>query len=542
VESGSPAQNTSRNRVWLLLLIVYFSSLTVVTVAYRDTTITFLRAESGWYELVAHSDDATQQNMKRLFWKRSYHGHYTPIAFWLEFEQTKIAGPHASYWRLRAPLIAALVATAIFCLVRAAAAHSGLNAVAQSCVGGGTAMLFIFQPLMREMIAWPFLILQMMWIILTTFALRALVGVVSEAAAKRWIWISAIAAYASLHTSGLGLASAAATLGTLLLFLFLTFQSESGVFDSLRLHRRSLIAASSALALMTLIHACCMWLLVPSVSPAASGALPISLNRALLAFFALYPFFLAHSLFLFPFAPYNIAVLLQDSWPFGLSFAAVLIFAVLIFARVARRNSEFTATRLLLFGFSALFYVVFVAMVGMQEWSSASSGDPLFGYFVGARYMVPASVILIVAVLALLMPALRRHQRLAAVTALGLAACALIGQRQFARNSYAQQQPDATISHDRAWSLVCAMTVQSRGAGLAVPNVPLGHLTHEFYDWDTKLFEPLLRSELHLPPQERINFTDMQDALSVRGADYESKVPAFAQLREILKLNDAAAH
>jgi hypothetical protein len=86
------------------------------------------------------------------------------------------------------------------------------------------------------------------------------------------------------------------------------------------------------------------------------------------------------------------------------------------------------------------------------------------------------------------------------------------------------------------------MTVQSREAGLAVPNVPLRHLTHEFYDWDTKLFEPLLRSQLHLPPQERINFTDMRDALSMRGADYESKVPAFAQLRGILKLNDAAAH
>ncbi len=122
-----------------------------------------------------------------------------------------------------------------------------------------------------------------------------------------------------------------------------------------------------------------------------------------------------------------------------------------------------------------------------------------------------------------------------------LAVCALIGQRQFARHSYKQVQPDAAISHDHAWSLVLAMAAQERAAGLAVPNVPLGHLTHEFYDWDTKLFEPLPRHELHLSSQKRITFIEMQKALSVRSAEYESKVPAFAQLRGILKLNDSPA-
>lgn len=55
------------------------------------------------------------------------------------------------------------------------------------------------------------------------------------------------------------------------------------------------------------------------------------------------------------------------------------------------------------------------------------------------------------------------------------------------------------ISHDRGWRLIVASAREAKSAQLPIPNLPVGALTQEFYDFDLRLFEPLLHDELHPP-------------------------------------------
>ncbi|HXA10227.1 MAG TPA: hypothetical protein VNW28_09605, partial [Chthoniobacterales bacterium] len=80
---------------------------------YHDTNITFLRADSGYYQILAHSSPAKQKQNIRRFWRQSVAGHYTPLAFSAEFFFTKLAGTRAAVWRCRQIGAVALVGAAL---------------------------------------------------------------------------------------------------------------------------------------------------------------------------------------------------------------------------------------------------------------------------------------------------------------------------------------------------------------------------------------------------------------------------------------------
>jgi hypothetical protein len=73
----------------------------VVTLCYYDTNITFLRAESGWYQFVSRGEPAPHYHTMRQFFTNSFHGHYSPLAFYTEFKLTYLIGPRESFWKWR---------------------------------------------------------------------------------------------------------------------------------------------------------------------------------------------------------------------------------------------------------------------------------------------------------------------------------------------------------------------------------------------------------------------------------------------------------
>jgi len=522
-------------RSWQLarIVLIYGCWFALVAWCYHRTPINFLRAESGWYQFSARDTSARQQQFVRSLFTTSHNGHYAPLAFWLELEQTKIAGASAGYWKWRAIALISLLGLTLFLLARRAAAAAKIGTIASLCLSAGLTAIVLFQPLMIEFVAWPFLMLQLGWMILSMITLWSLVSLVSGANPQRFAWIAALSAYGSLHFFGLGLLTAAATASIFAAVLF--FRNR---FEWLSLGRRHVSAALALLVFLTICHAICMLRLnsIPSVTSTPAFQ---PLTRALMGFAGVYPVFILNAFFLGITVPLDAAVQLQSAWPFG---PAVLLVGIFIIAAVVwqlkeSERKDAITVRFVLITFSFIGYTALLLLVAIREIHEPSR-IPLLGMFVGSRNVVPSTIVFfgaLVAATVALTAAVGKTEYLS-IASLLLAFCAIISQHQFARYVYPKFQPLAQVSHDHAWSLIKGMSREARAAGLPVPNVIMNDLTQEFHGWDLKLFEPVLRHDLKLAPEQRIEFVDIGEALGSRNREYARSVPSLAELSRMMRV------
>jgi hypothetical protein len=172
-----------------------------------------------------------------------------------------------------------------------------------------------------------------------------------------------------------------------------------------------------------------------------------------------------------------------------------------------------------------------IALISIREWREPSL-QGFEGYLAGSRYLIPSAFALagIMADLLFLFPSAPIF--LNATINVGLAVCAVLGNLQYAANVYPKLKPRSMISHASAWQAVVAMARECQSADLAIPNVPLGILTQEFYDWDLKKFEPLLRADLKTPPGTSLQFVAWNEVPN----EYYRDVPALVRVQNKLQL------
>jgi hypothetical protein len=175
-----------------------------------------------------------------------------------------------------------------------------------------------------------------------------------------------------------------------------------------------------------------------------------------------------------------------------------------------------------------------VPLIAVRQWSEPSPNQ-FVDYLSGPRYLIPASLVL-VGFLFELFRAIASLRGALLNAALGL--CVVAGHLHFAARIFPNLAPGAMISHDRAWRSIIAMANECQSAGLAVPNVPLGQLTQEFSDWDLKLFEPLLRSDLKMSPETNLSMAPWSEFENGSQDEYARKVPALTDVRRRLRLDE----
>ena len=112
------AAKSPKYRAFFSAAAIFTGCFLAVAAAYCKTPINFFRAEGGLFQFVAHSSAAEQQNYLHWFFERSYHGHFTPLGFWLEFKATEFAGTCNAFWKWRQLVMLAGVAMVVFVLVR----------------------------------------------------------------------------------------------------------------------------------------------------------------------------------------------------------------------------------------------------------------------------------------------------------------------------------------------------------------------------------------------------------------------------------------
>jgi hypothetical protein len=165
------------------------------------------------------------------------------------------------------------------------------------------------------------------------------------------------------------------------------------------------------------------------------------------------------------------------------------------------------------------------------------------GFLIGPRYVIPVSLTLLGSIISIAVSVARRAAPWLVTTllvAIGITAYA--ANLHYVAKVFPTVDPRSSISHSRAWTLLVETAREARSANLAVPNVPMAPLTRDFYTWNLKLFEPLLRYELRLPPSEKITFASWDGFTVGVPEQYAASVPSLRPLVELLNLEPEQAH
>jgi hypothetical protein len=500
---------------------VYLICLLAVVAVYRKTNVTFLRGDSGYYQIVANLPTAERNVVLKRFWSTSVDGHFTPLPFSAELLFTRLAGTHANVWRWRQMAVVALVASAIFFATAAALRALEFSRLTARLTAAGIAGTFLFHPLTTDLVAWPFHVMQLGWMFAAAVTFWFVVQTAVHPASRRYHWGAALSGYATMHALGLGFTTAVATAAVLLALLI---PIARGAFPPV--HRRSLMTAFAMLIVFTLAHALCMLLLV---APHGTGGLPtgrFGLAEAL-GLIALFPCFALISIPGVIVSPPHVAPVVHAAWPFGLVALFVAVTSVALALRTMWRSDlALHRVRALILVFSCTSFFVALLMISARQWKLPIE-LALLGYLTGPRYLLPIVLTMLGALLWMVSFGSQRGHVLVAACAIALGAATGLAHHGYAELLTPQVAKLNGIPHEHAWSLIVVSAREARAAGLAMPNIPLGNLTQEFSAFDLKLFEPLLRKQLHLAPTDRLDFIPWDEFRKADQTAYQQRVPSL---------------
>ncbi|MDP9003898.1 MAG: hypothetical protein M3N12_03810 [Verrucomicrobiota bacterium] len=518
-------------------LVVLLASFVLIAVVYRKTPMNFLRSESGWFLFHAYSASVVQQHFLHGFFTGSYGGHYTPLAFLGEFEMAKIAGTNESIWKWRQIIVLAFIAAGVAGTVHSIGGAFQLAPSRRWLMAAALAAGSIYRPEMMDFVSWPFMILQLLFIGLLMLVLYAVLCVATDPDLKRWPWIAALAAAGSLHVSGMGMCAVAAVAVVFSGILLIASRSPATNYYA---PRRRIASALITMLCLAVAHGWAMLHFLPAVqssAPVSSG----SFLKLILGFTANLAI-TALRTFVGTTIPEPDARALAYSWPYGLLVIAGAVFLLRWLLRKSfREPTPENVTRFALHTFSIGGFFALIALIAIRQFQSSSmdaSATAMAVFAAVPRYLVPLHFLALGSAADLAVRLARRSPRFSSGLFCALAVAAFVAQVDYRWSTFPQVATYARISHSSAWGLIVATARECRAAQLPIPNIPLATLTQEFFDWDPKMFEPLLRRELNLGPDDSIEMITWEQYRGENRDRYRKSVPSLQLLEEKLYLKE----
>ena len=520
-----PTRPTQRHRGAEVAVALLLSFVVILALHWKMQP-EVLRAETAYYQVIAHTSPQHERTLLRGFWKQSSHGHYTPVAFTAEFLFAKHVGLLPNWWRARQLFLGGLLTFFFFGFIRAAAEQTRTSPRAGALLAAAVSIIFVAQPLMRDILQWPFHSFQIVWMTLAAATGWALIRLSDSARKEFMLWLIALTAYSSMHVLGLGLA---VVTGTLAVFVLILIGTLTGYVPELKSHVRTLVATLIFLTVLGSLHTLAMILL--NNAPAHAGHPPDW--HEFVGLYALLPIAVFAGLFSAKLDLTLVDSLLHSVWPIG----AAMLFSIGLFITVLAWTSRQPGPRrtaLYLSLFSAVMLITIVAMISMREMQEPSPTG-LFAYLVGPRYVLPIAVCWLGLALApLILLSARRASFVAAVSCL-FAVGAILANRSYESHVMAKAAPLHGASHIQVWRNLVQIAREARAANLPIPNLPLGSLCG-FRFIDFKYLEPLLHDELQLPRNEHDSFIDWTECREHRLDEYRAKCPTLMPTAELLDL------
>jgi hypothetical protein len=422
--------------------------------------------------------------------------------------------------------VLSILATCLFAIVYSAAGKERVSDLRAIAIAIGTTALFVFQPLMREFIAWPRLVLHLECLIFSALSLFSLIQWIKEPLARKWVWLAAIFAYSSMHCYGGGFAT---VLGLIAVFGIFLVASFSGQLQQFLPVRRTLLTVFAITLLFAGGHAACMHFL------RASPLIPTNFihvdGPTVLGFIGLAFLSALHALISFN-PPDAFSHLVAGLWPWGVFLIAAAMLFLIALARSYRQKPTVDClTQFALHAFSIVAFCAYILQLAARDVTEPGATTIDFhNFLLGARYLLPANFMLFGSFAAIAMTFARRSGRLAAISFLLIGLAAFITTKQ-GLSTYQSFSPGNAISHGNAWRALVSLARESRSANLPVPNIPMQRVTD--FDWDLKLYEPLLRYSLHLSAEDKIEFEPWE---KMRGAELEKYEAVAPSLRHVIPL------
>jgi len=514
------------------LVVALALSFAAIFALHRPMQVAVLRAETGFYQVIAHSSPAQQRIFLRNFWAQSSHGHYTPLAFTAEFFFAKQAGLRPNWWRNRQFFLAGLLTFFLFGFIRSAAEKTRAPPFAGALLAAAATLIFIAQPLMRDILQWPFHGLQVTWIIFALATGWGLVRLSDSTDKNRLLWLIALLAYGSMHVLGLGLA---VVTGTFAVFCLILLPTLSGYFPEFRAHVTTLTRTLAFLAILGSAHTLAMITLNNASANTIATVAHSPDWHELVGLFALLPVSIFAELCGTRLDSRLIDSVLHTAWPIGVAVVlAIGLFIIVLF----RGSQQVPCTRrsaaLFLAMFSAVMLLTMVAMITLREIQEPTASG-LYGYLIGARYVLPITVAWLgLALAAMMLLSAGRLFFAAAVSGL-LALGTIVAHVSYESQVLPKLTPLHGASHIQVWRNLVQIAREARAANLPIPNLPLQSLSG-FPFVDFKFLEPLLDDELHLPKNEHDSFLDWTECREHRLTEYLIKCPTLLPTAQLLDL------
>jgi hypothetical protein len=524
-----PHQQSALRRILVILVL----SFVLIAAVYRKTPMNFLRAESGWFLVQANSDSESQQRFRKSFFLGSYGGHYTPLAFLAEFEMAKIAGTNESIWKWRQILALSLIAAALAGIVYAIGGVFQLPTSTRWLLALAVTAGSVYRPEMMDFIAWPFMIFQLIFLGLLVLALHSVLRFIASPDKRRWPWVAALAAYGSMHVSGLGLVAVVAVAVVFGGILLVAVRSPSSVYHA---QRKNMARALITMLCLSAAHGSAMFYLLDAQKPFAVSA--ASFGKLLLGFTANLGMAALRAFVGTPISETNPRALAY-SWPYGiLLIAAGLLLLGWLLRKALNQATAENVTRFALHAFSISAFFAMIGLIAARSLQSSSlhgAANILALYTSVPRYILPLHFLMIASVVEVLVRLAQRAPRFSSGAFCALALAALATQLDYRWNTFPYVAPLARISHTSAWGLIVATARECRAAQMPIPDVPLGSLTQEFSDESLGSFQALLRHELQLKSGEKIEMIAWEEYLQA-GRDRYHSVPSLQLLEHKLNL------
>jgi hypothetical protein len=384
-----PRPEPNRHRRGVELAVALVLSFVAIFALHGQMQPAVLRAETGYYQVIAHTQPRNERTLLRKFWTKSYSGHYTPLAFTTEFWFAKHAGLRPNWWRNRQLFLGALLTFLFFGLIRAAAEQTRPPPFAAALLAAAATLILVAQPLMRDLLQWPFHGLQIGWMIFATATGWALVRLPGSANKGPLLWLIALTAYGSMHVLGLGLA---VVTGTVAVFSLILIGAVTGSFPEFKLQVRTLVATLIFLAVAGSAHALAMIVLndAPANAGLNSGRLPDW--HQLVGLYVLFPISIVAGLVGARLDQGLIDGILHSAWAVGAAGLSAIGLFIAVLAKTKRQTRPSPrCAALFLSLFSAVMLITIVAMISTREIQEPNGGG-LFLYLTAPRYVLPITV------------------------------------------------------------------------------------------------------------------------------------------------------
>ncbi len=391
------------------------------------------RAESGVYLASAHGPDKSAFLRKYVI--SPYNGHFTPVVFGAEFAQARILGASERGWFWRQMLVLGLLGAALVRFANLVFSKAGLSPGPAAACAVLSACIFIFQPTIVELAAWPFMSFQLLC--LTCAGMAAYyVTRLCESAARRDLVLFLFWGYAAMHCFGVGAAISAAAVGVggLIVWALRMLRSSWGIV--------------AGFATLTVLHA---YVMSRSAGQDFGQPLPLSVNvERFGAFFVGSVYAGVRSLWAngrFPWP--NVEAFTVDS-VYGVGLFLIAMSTALLLAYRAREDrAALTTGAIVAFPIGALALYCFLTV-----FRNRAIPDPhiMDTYFFGTRYIVFPAFFVFLAGTAAVVP-LARSLRGLVVLPVGIAAAScMLATSMFLDGAVPKLWPHISQSSQSLWN------------------------------------------------------------------------------------------